>query len=119
MFMSRPLYVRARSQNPTGYREERRRSRGAGHGGLWTGGWIGTRAIGREQAARTYVPGEDVGRVIDVIEAAASNPDCPIQNDFEGPEYWPPCWAVVYDPEQVRRWILRHDEDVLPLDLEE
>jgi hypothetical protein len=87
--------------------------------GLWTDGWIGTRAIGREQAARAYVPGEDVDRVIEVVEAATSNPDCPIRDDFEGAEYWPPCWAVVYDPERVRQWILQHDEEILPLDLEE
>ena len=87
--------------------------------GLWSDGWIGTRAIGREQAARAYLPGEDVGRVVDVIEAVASDPASPIRNDFEGAEYWPPCWAVVYDPERVRRWIRRHDADALPLDLEE
>lgn len=87
--------------------------------GLWTDGWIGTRAIGREGAARAYVPSEDVDRVIDVIEAAASDPDCPIRNDFEGADYWPPCWAVVFDPERVRRWIRRHDPSLLPLDLRE
>lgn len=87
--------------------------------GLWTDGWVGNRAIGREQAARAYVPGEDVDRVIGVVESVASNPECPIRNDFEGAEYWPPCWSVSYDPERVRRWILLHYERALPLDLRE
>lgn len=87
--------------------------------GLWTDGWIGNRAIGRQQAARAYVPGEGIDGVIDVVEAVASNPDCPIRNALEGSGYWPPCWALEYDPARVRDWILRHDASVLPLDLEE
>lgn len=87
--------------------------------GLWTDGWMGTRAIGREQAARAYVPGEDVTHVVDVVETAASDIECPIRNDFEGAEHWPPCWAVTYDPAAVRCWILDHDPAVLPLDLQE
>lgn len=85
--------------------------------GLWTDGWIGTRAVGREQAATAYVPGEDVERVVDVVEEAARSVDCPIRTDFEGVDYWPPCWAVEYDPGTVRTWIRRHDETALPLDL--
>lgn len=84
--------------------------------GLWTDGWIGTRAIGREQAALAYVPDEDVNRVVVVIETATVEPDCPVRNDFEGAEYWPPCWAVVDDPDGVREWIRRRDASVLPLD---
>lgn len=87
--------------------------------GMWVDRWTGTRAVTREEVALAYASAEDVDRVIEVIETAAEEPDCPVRTDFEGAAYWPPHWSLVEDPDLVRDWIRLHDPDAVPWDLRE